>query len=242
MSNLVALSSLATLLTKPKKSSFLVATRVLNRPSRAFIVIPEAGIELVISCAVGKPEFMAGAGAGACAGLGDVARLPPWGVRAVGDFEPGGLSFSRLILLVSDMAPPSLYTAASVSEPAPGAMLFRFLNGLVESTESLRPPSPVGAEDDGGTLAGEIGREGCGVGWVEERWRCFFFLLTDASVPEASERFGLPGRFNDFDELDFFKPIISRSLSTPPCFSLRPDGVLVPVEDIPDFFSVSPFS
>jgi hypothetical protein len=43
------------------------------------------------------------------------------------------------------------------------------------------------------------------------------------------------------NEVDFFRAV-SRSLSIPPCFSFRPDGVLVPVEEIPDFFSPSAFS
>lgn len=97
-----------------------------------------------------------------------------------------------------------------------------------------------GAEDERGRLAGEIGREGCGVGCVDDRWRCFFFLRTEASVPEASERLGLPGRFSEFEEPDFFITR-SRSLSIPPCFSFLPEGVLAP-DDRPDFLSASAFS
>jgi hypothetical protein len=113
-------------------------------------------------------------------------------------------------------------------------MLLRFLIGLDGSNEE------AGAEEEG-TLAGEMGRDGWGVFCEVDGWRYFFFLRTDASVPEASDRFGLPGRLRDFIEFDFFIAA-SRSLSMPPCFSFRPDGVLVPVDDIPDFLSASAFS
>lgn len=123
-----------------------------------------------------------------------------------------------------------------MSEPArePGATLLRFWIGLDGSKEE------AGAEEDG-TVAGEMGREGCGVFCEDDGCRCFFFLRTDASVPEASERLGLPGRLRDLIELDFFIAA-SRSLSIAPCFSFRPDGVLVPAEDMPDFLSASAFS
>ena len=123
-----------------------------------------------------------------------------------------------------------------MSEPArePGAMLFRFLVGLVGSEEE------TGTVEEG-TFAGEMGRDGWGVFCDDDGWRCFFFLRTDASVPDASDKFGLPGRLRDFVEPDFFITA-SRSLSIPPCFSFRPDGVLVPVDEMPDFFSASAFS
>lgn len=39
---------------------------------------------------------------------------------------------------------------------------------------------------------------------------------------------GLPGRLRDLEDEDFFiRP--STSLAVPPCFSLRPEGVFVPV-------------
>jgi hypothetical protein len=113
-------------------------------------------------------------------------------------------------------------------------MLLRFLIGLDGSKVE------AGADEEG-TLAGEMGRDGWGVFCEDDGWRCFFFLRTDASVPEASDKFGLPGRLRDFAELDFFIAA-SRSLSMPPCFSFRPDGVLVPVDDMPDFLSASAFS
>jgi hypothetical protein len=77
---------------------------------------------------------------------------------------------------------------------------------------------------------------------VDERCLFFFFLrATEASVPEASERLGLPGRFSDFDEEDFFRPP-SRSLAVPPCFSFRPDGVFVPVDSPDRLASCSAFN
>jgi hypothetical protein len=69
------------------------------------------------------------------------------------------------------------------------------------------------------------------VGWLEDRWRCFFFLRDEASVPEASERLGLAGLFRDMEALTFLRPP-SRSLA---CFSLRPEGVFVPEEERADF-------
>ena len=87
----------------------------------------------------------------------------------------------------------------------------------------------AGAED-GGALTGERGREGKGVGCVDERW-WFFFLLRamEASVPDASEILGLPGRLSDRDDVDFFIPP-SRSLARLGRFSLRPEGVFEPVD------------
>jgi hypothetical protein len=123
-----------------------------------------------ISAGVGYVDG-SGSGRGACTGradgFGDGARLPPCGVGAFGDLEPSlglRLSLRRFCLrLASDIAPPSLNAALSVSEPAPGARLLRFLFELAVSSwdvlESLRIP-PIGAEDEGGTLAGEMGREG----------------------------------------------------------------------------------
>lgn len=104
-------------------------------------------------------------------GFGDEARLPLRGVGKFGDLEPSlGLRLSRrrfCIRLLSDMAPPSLNAAASVSEPRPGAKLFRFFAALPGSScellGSLRIPL-TGADEGGGTLEGEIGREGWGVG------------------------------------------------------------------------------
>ena len=90
-------------------------------------------------------------------------------------------------------------------------------------------PELVGAEDEG-TLAGEIGRDGCGVGCVDEvdKWRDFsFFFRTLRSVPEASDKLGLPGRLREVEDDDLVI-LPSRSESMPPCFSLRPEGVLVP--------------
>src|SRR5271170_3915955 len=113
-------------------------------------------------------------------------------------------------------------------------MLLRFFTGFDGSSEE------AGAEEEG-TLAGEMGRDGWGVFCEDDGCRCFFFLRTDASVPEASDKLGLPGRLRDFIEPDFFIAA-SRSLSMPPCFSLRPDGVLVPLDEIPDFLSASSFS
>lgn len=64
---------------------------------------------------------------------------------------------------------------------------------------------------------------------MDGRCRFFFFLRAkEASVPEASEILGLPGRFRDLEDEDFFMPP-SLSLAVP-CFSLRPDGVFVPVD------------
>ena len=75
---------------------------------------------------------------------------------------------------------------------------------------------------------------------MDDKWRCFFFFRLETSVPEASERFGLPGRLSDLDDPDFLITR-SRSLSMPPCFSFLPEGVLAP-EDRPDFLSASAFS
>ena len=65
---------------------------------------------------------------------------------------------------------------------------------------------------------------------MDDKCRFFFFLRDrDTSVPDASERLGLPGLLRDFEDEDFFIPP-SLSLAVPPCFSLRPEGVLVPVD------------
>jgi hypothetical protein len=122
-------------------------------------------------------------------GRGEDARLPPCGVCRVDDGREMScglrLSLSRfcflLVLPSSDMAPPSLNEAGSVSDPAPGAKLFRFFKVLTgsgcEPLESLRM-APTGADDDGvgGTIAGDMGLEGGPMGWVEERCRFFSFL------------------------------------------------------------------
>lgn len=85
----------------------------------------------------------------------------------LGERDPeSGPRMLSLILLGALLPPPSditvsfpLYAAVSVSEPALefGAVDFRFF---------LRPVL-VGADNDG-TLAGEIGLDGCGVGCVED--------------------------------------------------------------------------
>jgi hypothetical protein len=76
---------------------------------------------------------------------------------------------------------------------------------------------------------------------VDERCRFFFFLrANDASVPEASERLGLPGRLRDFEDEDFFMaPSLSLAV---PCFSFRPEGVLVPVDAPERLVSSSSFT
>ena len=56
-------------------------------------------------------------------------------------------------------------------------------------------------------------------------WRCCFLcFLRDVSVPEASERFGDPGRLRAVDDA-----FLERSI----CFG-RPEGVFVPFEEAPD--------
>ena len=53
---------------------------------------------------------------------------------------------------------------------------------------------------------------------------CFLCFLRDVSVPEASERFGDPGRLRAKDD-DF--------LERSECFD-RPEGVFVPFEEAPE--------
>jgi hypothetical protein len=55
-------------------------------------------------------------------------------------------------------------------------------------------------------------------------------------VPDASDAFGDAGRFRLRDELDFFMPLSSRSVSR---FSFRPEGVFVPEDGKFDFFASS---
>lgn len=77
---------------------------------------------------------------------------------------------------------------------------------------------------------------------MDERCRFFFFLRArDASVPEASERLGLPGRLRDFEDEDFFMPP-SLSLAVPPSFSFLPEGVFVPVDALERLVSSSTFA
>lgn len=65
---------------------------------------------------------------------------------------------------------------------------------------------------------------------------CFdfsFFFRVEASVPDASERLGEPGRLREREDEDLVNPPASKSL---PLFSLRPDGVFAPEERMPVFF------
>jgi hypothetical protein len=132
------------------------------------------------------------------------------------------------------MAPPSRSDKTlSVSLPAfePATRRRTLLTAADEGSRFC------GAELFGGTFAGDIGLEGPGVGCVLDK--CFdlcFFFRVEASVPEASERFGEPGRLRDRLDDDFFiPPTVSRSLRPPATdiFSLRLLGVLVPDEDMP---------
>ena len=137
---------------------------------KSFSVTPSGGIAARISSIVGKRTTGAAVivpWPWSC-GFGLAALEPGWEVccERGGDLPPESepapaprtFSFRRFVRAPSDMAPPSL-CAASVSEPAldkPPAPDFRFLSGLEGSSD------PLGAVD--GTFAGEMGRDGCGVG------------------------------------------------------------------------------
>ena len=140
--------------------------------------------------------------------MGEVVPAAPLG----GGERPPMLSFKRRAREPSDMAAPSV----SVSDPAPPRLRIFADDG-----------SRVCGAEELGTLAGEPGLEWPGVGCVEAKCLDFsFFFLTEASVPEASERFGDPGRFKERDDVDFFMPPCSSRSEL--LFSLRPDGVLAP--------------
>lgn len=76
------------------------------------------------------------------------------------------------------------------------------------------PPEPEGA----GEICREPGAEVTLAGW--DACFCFCFFLVD-SFPLDSERFGEPGRFNVF----FFRGSV--------CLG-RPDGVFVPLLEVPE--------
>ena len=56
-------------------------------------------------------------------------------------------------------------------------------------------------------------------------WSFLIFLREEVSVPEASERFGLPGRL---------RLGVGTRDGGLGCLEARPDGVLVPCEEAPD--------
>ena len=80
-----------------------------------------------------------------------------------------------------------------------------------------------GADDEGGTRVGDMGREGGWTGCEPDlplNLRCFF---RNDSLPLASERLGEPGRLRDFEDADGIG-----------CLLGRPDGVFVPREEASD--------
>ncbi len=208
-------SNLATALTKVRKSFLLSrgCATILRRPCTE---MPSAGTAFLMSCSEGKAIGRGAAGAGA----GDVAREEGAGG------EPPTLSLMRRARVASDMAAPSVSVSDPARLPAPPRRRTLAADG-----------SSVPGADELGTLAGEPVLECPGVGCVEDR--CLdltFFLLTEASVPDASDPFGEAGRLSEREEPDFFIPLSSRSVSR---FSLRPDGVFVPEEGRLDFLASS---
>jgi hypothetical protein len=110
---------------------------------------------------------------------------------------------------------PLLVPSVSLPEPAPRMVAAK----EVWRDRSLRPAgSCSGRGDPPGRGVNVPGVALC---------LCFNFLRLD-SLPLASERFGEPGRLRE--ELATLEGFLSGS----PCFSLRPEGVFVPLVEAPD--------